>query len=161
MWVMSYSYLRTQNMGDKISFPGIILSQGTSFSNVGPNGCYLQLYPGCNTAEVKLLVLNLRLIIHTFVCFWHNPTPPPNPPKWARASSFTRFLDHTQRRTTVGKTPLDKWSARRRDLYRTRHNTHNRGNSMPLVGFELKISAGERPQIYTLDRSATGTDTAP
>ena len=29
------------------------------------------------------------------------------PPKWARDSSFTRFLDHTQRRTTVGRTPLD------------------------------------------------------
>jgi len=29
-------------------------------------------------------------------------------PKWARASSFTRFLDHTQRRTTVGRTPLDE-----------------------------------------------------
>jgi len=33
------------------------------------------------------------------------------------ASSFTRFVDHTQRRTTVGRTPLDEWSARRRDLY--------------------------------------------
>jgi hypothetical protein len=32
-----------------------------------------------------------------------------NSPKWARASSFTRFLDHTQRRTTVGRTPLDEW----------------------------------------------------
>ena len=30
---------------------------------------------------------------------------------------FTRFLDHTQRRTTVGRTPLDEWSVRRRDLY--------------------------------------------
>ena len=29
-------------------------------------------------------------------------------PQWARASSFTRFLDHTQRRTTVGRTPLDE-----------------------------------------------------
>jgi len=37
-------------------------------------------------------------------------------PHWARASSFTRFLDHTQRRTTVGRTPLDGWSARLRDL---------------------------------------------
>jgi hypothetical protein len=27
-------------------------------------------------------------------------------PEWARASSLTRFLDHTQRRTTVGRTPL-------------------------------------------------------
>ena len=25
------------------------------------------------------------------------------------------------------------------------------------VGFELTISAGERPQIYALDRAATGT----
>jgi hypothetical protein len=27
---------------------------------------------------------------------------------------------------------------------------------MPPVGFELTISAGERPQTYTLDRAATG-----
>jgi len=27
------------------------------------------------------------------------------------------FLDHTQGRSTVGRTPLDEWSARRRDLY--------------------------------------------
>ena len=29
-------------------------------------------------------------------------------PQWARAPSFTRFLDHTQRRTILGRTPLDK-----------------------------------------------------
>ena len=29
---------------------------------------------------------------------------------------FLMFLDHTQWRTTVGRTPLDEWSARRRDL---------------------------------------------
>jgi len=52
-------------------------------------------------------------------------------PQWARASSFTRFLDHTQRRTTVCRTPLDEWSARRRNLYPTTHNTHNRQISMP------------------------------
>ena len=28
---------------------------------------------------------------------------------------------------------------------------------MPPVGFEPTISAGERPQTYTLDRAATGT----
>ena len=76
----------------------------------------------------------------------------------ARSSSFTRFLDHTQRRTTVGKTPLDEWSARRRDLYQTTHNTHNRQDiHAPPVGFEPTISAGERPQTYALDRAATGT----
>jgi len=47
------------------------------------------------------------------------------------ASSFLRFLDHTQRRTTVGRTPVNEGSARRRDLYLTTHNTHNRQTSMP------------------------------
>ena len=36
---------------------------------------------------------------------------------------FLMFLDHTQRRTTVGRTPLDEWSARRRDLYLTTHDS--------------------------------------
>ena len=58
---------------------------------------------------------------------------------------FLMFLDHTQRRTTVGRTPLDEWSARHRDLYLTTHDTHNRQISMPPVGFEPTISAGERP----------------
>ena len=35
---------------------------------------------------------------------------------------------------------------------------HSQQTSMPPVGFELTISAGERPQIYALDRAATGTD---
>ena len=79
-------------------------------------------------------------------------------PQWARASSFTRFLDHIHRRTKVGRTPLDEWSARRRDLYLTTHNTHNRQTSMPPVGFEPTISAGERPRTYALKhRAAIGT----
>ena len=62
------------------------------------------------------------------------------------------FLDHTQRRTTVGRTPLDERSARRRDFYLTTHDTHNRQISMPPVGFEPTISAGERPQAAHLLR---------
>ena len=80
-------------------------------------------------------------------------------PQWAMASSFTRFLDHTQRRITVGRTPLVEWLARRRDLYLTTHNTHNRQTSLLPLGFEPTISACERPQTYALDRAATGTGT--
>jgi hypothetical protein len=29
-------------------------------------------------------------------------------PQWARVSLFTRFLDHTHLRTTVGRTSLDE-----------------------------------------------------
>ena len=50
----------------------------------------------------------------------------------ALASSFLRFLDHTQRRATVGRTPLDEWSGRRRDLNLTTHTTYNRQTSMPI-----------------------------
>jgi len=44
-----------------------------------------------------------------FFLWRSGPTP-------AMASSFLRFLDHTQRRNTVGRTPLVERSARRRDL---------------------------------------------
>jgi hypothetical protein len=86
--------------------------------------------------------------------FFHSAFP--TRPQWVMASSFTRFLDHIQRRTTVGRTPLDGLSASGRDLYLTTHNTHNRQTSMPRVGFEPTISADERPQIYALDRPALG-----
>jgi hypothetical protein len=37
-----------------------------------------------------------------YICFWRDSR------QWARASPFTKFLDHTQRRTTIGRTPLDE-----------------------------------------------------
>ena len=40
-------------------------------------------------------------------------------PKKTIASSFLRFVYHTQRSTTVGMTPLDEWSARLRAHYLT------------------------------------------
>jgi hypothetical protein len=49
----------------------------------------------------------------------------------AMATSFTKFLDHTQRVTTVGRTPLDEWSACRRDLYRTERHPVLRLDSIP------------------------------
>ena len=36
--------------------------------------------------------------------------------------------------------------------------TRDKQISMPPVGFEPTVSAGERPQTYALDRAATGTD---
>ena len=66
------------------------------------------------------------LYIYIYIYFlWHcGPTR-------SMASSFLRFLDHTQRHITVGWTPLDAKSVRRRDLCQTTHNTHNRQTSMP------------------------------
>ena len=47
------------------------------------------------------------------------------------ASSLLKFLNHTRRRTTVGTTSLDEWSARGRDLYLTKHNTQKRDIRLP------------------------------
>ena len=69
------------------------------------------------------------------------------PPQWAMASSFTRFLHHTQRRTTVGRTPLDEWSARSQRTITDNTHTTDRRCMLPM-GFEPTISAGERPQTH-------------
>jgi hypothetical protein len=56
-----------------------------------------------------------------------------------------RSLDHTQGRTTFGRTSLHEWSARRRDLYLTTHNTQTDIHD-PRAGFKPTLSAGESPQ---------------
>ena len=78
--------------------------------------------------------------------FWRDSPPHPTP-QWARASSFTRFLDHTQRCITVGRTPLDEWSARRRDLYLTTHNTHTDRHPCPRwdSNSQSQQASGRRP----------------
>ena len=60
----------------------------------------------------------------------------------------------TLRHTTLGTAPPDEWSARRRDLYLTIHNTHKRQTSMTAAGLEPLISASERPQTLVLDLAA-------
>ena len=70
-----------------------------------------------------------------------------NIPQWGRVSSFTGFLGHTQRRTTVCRTALDEWSARRRYFYLTTHNTHNKHSSPSWIrthNFSRRADAGLR-----------------
>jgi hypothetical protein len=76
---------------------------------------------------------------------FHGATAPsgPGPPHY---QSFT---------ITLGRTPPDEWSARRRDLYLTTDNIHNRKTSMPTEEFEPEIPVSERPQTYALDCAAT------
>ena len=62
--------------------------------------------------------------------------------------------DHTHMDTnTLGRTPLDEGSARRRDLCLTTHNIHKRQTSVPLEMFEPAIPETERPQSYALHRA--------
>ena len=66
------------------------------------------------------------------------------------------FWSHLVRHTTVGRTPLDEGSARRRDHYMTTHTTFTRERTLPPAGFEPAVAASYRPQVLVLDRSATG-----
>jgi hypothetical protein len=56
------------------------------------------------------------------------------------------YLGFTITHTTLGRTPLDEGSARRRDLYLTTHNAYNRQAPIPPAGFEPRIPASERPK---------------
>jgi len=56
------------------------------------------------------------------------------------------------RHTTFGRTPLDEWSARRRDLYLT---TEKQKSMFPM-GFETAVPANEGSQIHALHRAASG-----
>ena len=105
--------------------------------------------PHCNNHENGKYIYIYSLFIYLF-SLWPAAQRGPRPP---HPSGF--LITHND--ALVGRTPLDEWSARRRDLYLTTHNTHNRQTSMPPVGFEPTISAGERLQTYALDRAATGT----
>ena len=64
----------------------------------------------------------------------------------------------TLRRTTLGRTPLDEWSAR---FQRPKpdNTQHSLETSMCPVEIEPVIPEAERPQTHALDRAATGTST--
>ena len=133
----------------------ILFHHADGLSNVGTRSTGRTDTHISRTECVLKYNLSLNWSVHNYEHFlfvsWRNN------PQWARASSFTRFLDHTQRRTTVDRTPLDEWSARRRDLYLKTHNNHIRQTSMPPVAFGPTVSGGEGPQTHAWDRAATGT----
>jgi hypothetical protein len=79
-------------------------------------------------------------------------TTTPSEPRPPHCRGFTI----TPRHTTLGRTPPDEGSARRRDLYLTICNTHKRQTSVPPVGFEPAIQTTVRPQTHALGRAVTG-----
>ena len=106
-----------------------------------------------NRIHVQQLTV-VQLVSGRFEC--SNPPPhgatAPSGPGPLYLRGFTITLN-----TTVGRTPLDEWLARRRDLYLTTHNTYKRQASMVMTGFETAIPASEQSQSHALDRAATGT----
>jgi hypothetical protein len=99
--------------------------------------------------QLRLRVPVTRYVLRTCIFYGATASSGPRPPHYR---GFTITLRHI----TVGRTPLDEWSARRRDLYLTTHNTHKRQTSRPPAGFEPAIPVSERPETHALDRAVTG-----
>ena len=64
--------------------------------------CMLSFEVKTNKYLLLMIFIYFLFRASLFVCFCHGS------PQLDRAYSFTRFLDHTQRRTTVCRTPLDE-----------------------------------------------------
>jgi hypothetical protein len=120
--------------------------EGIPYGNYIINSLSPELNPICyllallahdflNISRIRVTSLTLRLLmsyIYIYIYMEH---------------LFLMFLNHTQRRSTVGGTPLDERSARRRDLYLTTHDTHNRQISMPQWNSNRRSqqTSGRRP----------------
>jgi len=95
-----------------------------------------------------VMSLNCKSIYFN-LCSGFPPPPWRNSPYWTRASSFSKItITHTH--TTLGRTPLEEWSACCRDPILTTLKIH-----VSPVAFEPAISTSERPHAYSLDRAAT------
>jgi hypothetical protein len=57
---------------------------------------------------------------------------------------------------TLGRIPLNQWSARHRDLYLATHNTHKRQTFLSTARFDPAIPLSQRRHNHALDRAATG-----
>ena len=121
--------------------------------------------PACNVSEYitakkawpqTISNRTLRKRKYTTIIQFESPPPraltAPSGPRPPHYPWFTITLRHT----TLGRTPLEEWSAECRDLYMTTQNTHNRQTSKPPTGFEPTMPVSQRPQIHALDRAATG-----
>jgi len=70
---------------------------------------YIYIHTHTHTHTYTYICVCVCIYIYTHTCnivyssiFWRNS------PQWVTVSSFTRFLNHTQRRITVSRTPLDE-----------------------------------------------------
>jgi hypothetical protein len=76
-------------------------------------------------------ISRLDLCVYTVAQIYFPPPQWRKSPEWARAFLLSRLHDHTITHTTVSRTLLDEWSARRRDLYLTTHNSHQETVHVP------------------------------
>jgi hypothetical protein len=78
-----------------------------------------------------------------------HPPPPPSGPRPPHYRGFAITLRHT----TLGRTHLDEWLARRRDIYLTPYNTHY---IQAPGGIRTRNPSKRTAADHAIDRAATG-----
>jgi hypothetical protein len=71
-----------------------------------------------------------------------------NVPSWPGLPQYWGFTI-THRNHILGKSPLDEWSARRRNVYLTNTQHSQEKNIIPPEGFEPTVPANEFNKLYT------------
>jgi len=94
--------------------------------------------------------VNMNIVAWNQINFSSHGSTVPSRPRPPLRGSSTKL-----RHITLSRPPLDQWSARRRDLYLTKHNNHKTEISMLPAGFETTFSASERPQAHALDSAVS------
>ena len=124
----------------QVRYPGCLLA--TTFLN--PHACY--------TPRTSVFHDAIALVISAlFVCFGTTAPPPVGQGLLIHEVPRSHTTTHHSRHDSSGR----MISSSQRPLPDS--TQHSQQTSMPPVGFEPTISAGERPQTYALDRAATGT----
>ena len=95
-----YSQYKCNSIIKLLCLTGICILYESEVSRPSPS--IAEVRNKYNYTSTQLYVLIVWTGANLFAFFWRDS------PQWATASSFLRFLDHTQRRNTVGRTPLDE-----------------------------------------------------
>jgi len=130
----------------------VCLHWWVSFSGGERNSLHSRSMWGESRKKENKCIIYLPRFLPAFPFFLNHGTTAPSGPGSPHYRGFMIILRHI----TISRTPLDEWSACRRDLDVTTHNSQKRQTSVPLVGFEPTIPASEYPQTHALDRVATG-----
>ena len=86
--------------------------------------------------------------IQIYFLWLDNPSEPKDPQYWG--------FEITRRHTTLGRSPLDEWSARRKGLNLGAQNTHKRQDIHAPGGIRTAIPPSERPETHAFDRVTIG-----
>ena len=142
----------------------VVRIEKTRYINHFVSGCSVQraIYRLARSASIvfyllRLLYIFFLLVAQVYFCNFVNwlagyhlrktlevspVVPPPTPLYGSKALVDLDLLPLLGSSSTLDRTSLDEWSARRRDLCLTTHNIHT---SMTPAEFETLIPTSERP----------------